>query len=112
MWVPIHLMPAVSMVLGLFGLVGLLIRQLERARRLGVVGFTVAFVGSALILTGTDVEAFIMPFLGLTVPQVIQGQPPFGWIVAGAVSGLIFAIGYVLLGIAVVRAGALAGQAP
>jgi hypothetical protein len=54
-------MPAAAMILAMFGLVGLLARQLERAGRPGAIGFACAFVGSALILTSTDVERSFFP---------------------------------------------------
>ncbi len=93
-WVPVHLMPAGMAVLALFGLVGTFARQGERNGRFGVVSFVTAIVGTALLLTGTDVEAFIIPFIGLNAPQVMEGPPPVGQMVAWGAAGLVFAIGY------------------
>ncbi|MDQ6672806.1 MAG: hypothetical protein M3069_19025 [Chloroflexota bacterium] len=106
-WVPVHLMPTGMAVLALFGLMSLFARQGERNGRFGVVAFVAAILGTALLLTGTDVEAFIIPFIGLNAPQVMDGPPPIGQIIAWAAAGLIFAVGYVLQGIAVIRAGVL-----
>ena len=64
-------------------------------------------VGTALLLTGTDVEAFIIPFIGLNAPQVLDGPPPLGQLLAWTTAGLAFAVGYALQGIAVIRAGVL-----
>lgn len=107
LWVPVHWMPAASMILALFGLVGLLARQLAHAGRLGVIGFAVAFVGSALILTDTDVEAFILPFVAQNATALMEGPPPPGWNESFALAALILGIGYLLLGIATARAGVL-----
>ena len=106
-WVPVHLMPAGMAVLALFGLVGMFARQGERNGRFGATAFVAAMVGTALLLTDTDVEAFIIPFLGLTAPQVMEGPPPIGQLMAWAAASLVFAVGYVLQGIAVIRAGVL-----
>ena len=106
-WVPVHLMPAGMAVLALFGLVGLFARQDQRNGRFGVVAFVAAMLGTALLLTGTDVEAFIIPFVGLNAPQVMEGPPPIGQLIAWATAGLVFAVGYMLQGIAVIRAGVL-----
>jgi hypothetical protein len=106
-WIPVHYLPAVSMILAVFGLFGLLARQLVAAGRLGVVGCVVAVVGSELIITGTQVEAFIIPFVGVHAPQLLQGPPPPGWPEAGMLGFLVLTIGYVVLGIATFRAGIL-----
>lgn len=107
-WVPVHLMPAAMAVLALFGLMGIFARQGERNGRFGTLALVAAVVGTALSLTGTDVETFIFPFLGLNAPQVMEGPPPVGQLLAWGISGLAFAIGYLLQGIAIIRAGVLA----
>ncbi|HLZ26559.1 MAG TPA: hypothetical protein VKV73_04485 [Chloroflexota bacterium] len=105
-WVPVHWIPAIGMILAQFGLIGLLARQVERGGRLSVIGFAAAFVGSALLLTGTDVEAFVLPFLGLNQPLPVHGPPP-GQLMAWTLSGLVFTVGYALQGVAVIRAQVL-----
>lgn len=106
-WVPVHMMPTAMAVLALYGLVGIFARQGERNGRFGTVAFIVAMLGTALMLTGTDVETFIIPFIGLSAPQVMEGPPPIGQMLAWAAASLVFAIGYILEGIAVIRAGVL-----
>lgn len=106
-WVPAHLMPHVGAVLALFGLVGLLARQLERAGRFGVVGFVAAFIGTASMLTGAMIEAFIIPFMNLQTPDIADGPPPPGVGEAFMTVSVLFAVGYIVLGIATARAGVL-----
>jgi len=106
-WVPAHLMPHVGAILALLGLVGLLARQLERAGWFGVVGFVAAFIGTASLLTGAMIEAFIIPFMGLQTPDIVDGPPPPGVGEAFMTISVLFAVGYVVLGIAPARAGAL-----
>ncbi|MGE3270967.1 MAG: hypothetical protein AB7P40_19595 [Chloroflexota bacterium] len=103
-WVPIHLMPNLGAILVLFGLVGLLIRQFQRAGWIGLAGFVVAFIGTASFVMGAMIEMFIIPFLGLQNPAFEEGPPPAGIGEAFMVINLLFAAGYILLGIATVRA--------
>jgi hypothetical protein len=99
------MMPNVGAILVLFGLVGLLARQLERAGLFGVIAFVVAFLGTASFVMGTMIEAFIIPFWGLQYPQFEDGPPPPGVGEAFLIIGILFALGHVLLGIATYRAG-------
>jgi hypothetical protein len=106
-WVPAHMLPNVGAILVLFGLVGLLARQLERAGWLGLVGFVVAFFGTASFVMGAMIEAFIIPFMGLQNPAFEEGPPPPGIAEAFMTVTVLFAVGYVILGIATYRAAVL-----
>jgi hypothetical protein len=106
-WLPAHMLPNVGAILVLFGLVGLLARQLERAGKLGVVGFVVAFFGTASFVMGAMIEAFIIPFMGLQNPMFEEGPPPPGIGEAFMTITVLFTVGYVILGIATYRAAVL-----
>jgi hypothetical protein len=101
------MMPNVGAILVLFGLVGLLVRQLDRAGLFGVIGFVTAFLGTASFVMGTMIEAFIIPYMGLQTPEIMDGPPPPGVGEAFMVIMLLFAVGHALLGIATYRAGVL-----
>ena len=107
MWVPAHMSPNVGAILVLFGLVGLLVRQLERAGMFGVVAFVVAFIGTASFVMGAMIEAFIIPFMALQNPEIVDGPPPPGVGEAFLVITTLFSIGYLILGIATYRARVL-----
>lgn len=106
-WVPAHFMPNLGALLGLFGLIGLLAHQLQRAGWLGVIGFVVAFTGTALFLMGGMLEMFIFPYLGQIRPTWEEEAPPAGIAEAFLAIKVIFTLGYVLLGVAIARAGVL-----
>lgn len=106
-WIPVHSMVNVAMLLLLFGLTGLLARQLRHAGRLGVVGYVVAFVGTAMVLTHAQVELYVIPFLGLNAPQLMEGAPPPAMPVILMLTALVSLVGYLTLGIATVRARVL-----
>jgi len=106
-WVPAHMAPNVGAILVLFGLVGLLARQLERAGLFGVIAFVMAFIGTASFVMGAMIEAFIIPFMGLQTPEMVDGPPPPGVGEAFLIITTLFAVGYLLLGIATYRAAVL-----
>ena len=108
-WVPVHLMPHVGAVLTLFGLVGVFVRQFQRGGWLGLIGFVAAFVGTAALLTVAMVEAFVIPYFSLEAPHLVSedGPPPPGMGEAVITIQALLAVGYVLLGAAIARAGVL-----
>ena len=96
-WVPVHLLYFAALAVVLLVLVGILARQLQRAGRLGVVGFLVAFAGTAMMLLERR-EHLFSPVFGVGTPLGL-------WELISA--SLIFSVGYVLLGIAIPRADVL-----
>jgi hypothetical protein len=106
-WVPAHMTPNVGAILILFGLTGLLARQLQRAGLFGVIGYVAAFVGTASFVMGAMIEAYIIPFMGLQNPALEEGPPPPGIGEAFLTIAILMTVGYILLGIATYRAGVL-----
>ena len=105
-WVPAHLLYWASVILLLFGLMGVSARQAEKAGRLGLVGFVLAFIGTAIVGVFLFSAATTMPLVAATAPDMfaqIMAPPAF----ALPLFGLTFGLGFVLLGVAVMRAGVL-----
>lgn len=96
-WVPVHLLYFAALTVILLVLVGIFARQLQRAGRLGLAGFLTAFVGTAMLLLEGR-EHLFSPDFGQGTPL---GLPEL------IVASLVFSIGYILLGAAIVRAGVL-----
>jgi hypothetical protein len=91
-----------SAVLLLIGLVGLYARQSEAAGLLGLAGFLVAFLGTALVTGLLWSGLFIVPALAVEVPAFLnelEGPPPGFFL-----SFITFALGWLLFGIATLRA--------
>ena len=88
-------------LLVLFGLFGLYDRQSEAAGPLGLAGFLVAFLGTALAVGASWGDALIVvPVLADAAPELLDAGPPSGY----ALSFGIFALGWLLFGVAALRA--------
>lgn len=98
-----HMLYLFGAVLLLGGLVGLYVGQSEAAGALGLAGFLLAFLGTALSLGAFWAQAFIIPMLARLVPailEIIEADPP--WAFEQAV--LLFALGWLLFAVATLRA--------
>ena len=88
----------------LLGLVGLYARQSAASGTLGLVGFLVAVLGTMLLAGAWWWEAFAVPYAAAEAPALVA-EPPTGRLLAGAVVSFgVFALGWVLFGLASVRA--------
>ena len=99
-WVAEALLNLLGTVLLLFGLFGLYTRQSEAAAHLGLVGFLVAFLGTALVAGVSWGDVFVVPILVDAAPEVLDAGPPLGIILSFGV----FTVGWVLFGLATLRA--------
>lgn len=81
------------------GLVGLYFRQADVAGPLGLVGFLIAFVGTVLVAGYAWASTFIAPALVTEAPEFLDAGPPPGLIP----SFVIFGVGWLLFGIAMLR---------
>ncbi|MDP9219262.1 MAG: hypothetical protein M3P23_01840 [Actinomycetota bacterium] len=91
-------------MLVLLGIPGLYAAQRARMGRLGVAGFLTAFAGTYLIAV-TGNFGFLAPVLAMKSPGVLDAlnqYPPV--VVINGLAAIAFVIGYVLFGIAMMRA--------
>lgn len=88
-------------VLVLFGLVGLHLRQSEAAGVLGLVGFLIAFLGTALVVGVTWSQVFVFPSLAVEAPEFLDAEQVAGPVDAGfMLSFIVAAVGWALFGVA------------
>ena len=91
-----------STALLLLGLVGLYTSQSEAVGILGLVGFLVAFLGTVLLAGALWFELFITPALATEAPELLEAELGL----PGFILMLLFgAVGWVLFGVATLRAG-------
>src|SRR5215213_6712866 len=93
-----------ALFLLLVGLVGLYAHQSEAAGQLGLAGFLAAFLGTMLLSGDLWLEAFAFPYLGEVAPRLIEHTPTGTLAVGGVGSFITFAVGWVLFGVASLRA--------
>lgn len=114
-WAFVHYTTLVMTILFVIGITGIYVRQVRETGWLGLIG--VVTLNVALIITGmmVFVEAFISPVLALRDPEYVHGlldmvsgtgtlvdlgTLPMLW----SVSGVLFPLGCLLVGIAIMRA--------
>ena len=111
-WVIVHSLYVPAFILTMFGLVGLYARQAEHAGVLGLIGFILAFIGSSLFLVVVVLEASVVPVIAADPAGQILLDPA-GPLFGGELGPILlmgqaaFALGFVLTGIATVRADVL-----
>ena len=92
-------------ILVLGALVGLYARQSEQAGALGLLGFLVAFLGTALAVGAFWAITFTEPAFAQVAPELLAQGPP-GWLNFGfTLSFALTALGWLLFGVATLRAG-------
>lgn len=96
--------------LGLLGLLGFVEPEVKAAGTLERVAFVIAFAGTILFAGTGMFTAFFWPVLAREAPQVTElngpfFSPPHPMILVTTVS---YSLGYLLLGVALARAGAMA----
>jgi hypothetical protein len=96
-WVPVHLGYFAALILQLMGLIGIFARQFERAGRLGVAGFALAFAGTAMAMMEGREHLFS--------PDFGQGELRGLWQLL--LTAVIFSVGYSLFGASIARARVL-----
>ena len=89
----------------LLALTGLFARQVPDAGGLGRIGYLVAFLGTMLVAGNWWYEAFIGPALREQAPELLTTAPSGSIIVGAAITTVTFAAGWLIFGLASVRAG-------
>ena len=112
-WFVIHLLFAISLLLGLLATTALYAMTALRTGRLGVIAYVLLFAGMLLIFGLDYYEVFIAPFLAINYPAVIvdhgAGDQMGPVAIAFPLAGLLTVVGYSLLALAWRRASVLPG---
>ena len=85
------------------GLLGLYAARKEELGGLGAAGFLVAFVGSVFAVGPSWTGAFAVPAIAAEAPALINARPPALVLAADITAFALFAIGWFLLGLALLR---------
>lgn len=106
-WIVVQVAGLVATVLTILALVGLYARQAERAGALGLIAFLVALAGEVMIAGDDYGAAFIGPWLAQTAPEVMDVEPSGVLVVGYLLNLLLLAVGWLLFGLASLRARVL-----
>jgi hypothetical protein len=89
----------------LIALTGLYASQAPATGKLGLVGYLTASLGTLLVAGNWWYEAFIGPVLRQQAPELLRTAPAGSILIGAALTGVIFAVGWVIFGVATLRAG-------
>ncbi|PAQ15716.1 hypothetical protein CD798_05105 [Bacillaceae bacterium SAOS 7] len=117
-WLIVACLTSVMSLCSLIGVVGIYARQVEKAGWLGLVGFVIFSLFWLISIVFSFIEAFILPLLTNDFPKFVEG---FIGILGGTesevnlgffptlapISGIMYVLGGLLLGIATARAQVL-----
>ncbi|HUF26435.1 MAG TPA: hypothetical protein VMM18_05565 [Gemmatimonadaceae bacterium] len=107
-WTIAHLFWWIGGLAGIVGLTGLYLRQREAVGVLGFAGACLAVIGLGLVASAMYFEALIAPGLAARAPALFEGFPTGGeWegFLGGVLaSGALFGVGFLLFGVAMLRA--------
>lgn len=115
-WATSHLLLLLSLILGIGGVFGIYARQFRQIGVMGFMGFLIAFVAMASFVGLVYFEAFFNPFLVAEAPAVIEklysgAEPPGVLGIVLPLTGILFSLGSLLLGVATARGGVFPGTA-
>ena len=104
-WTVLSAMYLIGGLLLLVALVGLYAHQSEAAGTLVLVGFLAALVGTGLLVGMMWTLAFVVPSAAIEAPAFLDAEEVAGPLDMGfMLSGIVVALGWVLFGVATLRA--------
>jgi hypothetical protein len=113
-WTPVLLAGIIAFLFSLPAIVGVYVRQSERAGILGLAAFGLSLCATALFVGVFMVQAFVLPTIAAqpnaakTANELLGPGGPLAAFFPFSLFGfLLFDIGFILFGISIVRAGVL-----
>jgi hypothetical protein len=109
LYVTEHTLAIIGVILTLFGLVGIYTRQIRETGRVGLLGFLALFTGTVLLGGLLFFEGYVVPAIAATKPSLHEDAlfnvPTL--LVPAIVLSIFNLLGFVLLGVATMRANVL-----
>lgn len=103
-WVPSHVVYWAAAILMIVSLGGLHARQAKESGRLGYFGFVLALVGTSVVSGIFSLVSTAIPIIANEAPALFdRAMAPPPWVLLTVILG--FVLGYVLFGVATMRAG-------
>jgi len=111
LWMPSQLLHTLAAMLALFGLVGLYARQGDKNGTLGLIGFVLALFGTGLYLVDAVLALIVFPIAASNAPALIAADGALNTSPIYIIFAVIFMVGYIFFGIALLREGTLSRMA-
>jgi hypothetical protein len=106
-WFIVQILGLVALALITLGLVGLYACQAQRAGTLGLIAFVIAFAGMLMVFGLSWGEPFLGPLVAEQAPGLLSMEPSGTLAVGSILSIALFALGWLLFGLASLRARVL-----
>jgi hypothetical protein len=106
-WFIVQILGLVALALITLGLVGLYVCQAQRAGTLGLIAFVIAFAGMLMVFGLSWGEPFLGPLVAEQAPGLLSMEPSGALAVGSILSIALFALGWLLFGLASLRARVL-----
>jgi len=110
-WTWINAVGVLGALTGLLGQAGIFVAQIENANWVALIGFFIATAGTTLLIGTMLWETILWPILVGHDATLLDFQGPIyrskSFLPFFIVSGLIYSLGYVLVGVGIVQAGVL-----
>ncbi|MEJ2600170.1 MAG: hypothetical protein P8Z00_17685 [Anaerolineales bacterium] len=106
-WFIVQILGLIALALITLGLVGLYACQAQRAGTLGLIAFVIAFGGLLMVFGLSWGEPFLGPLVAEQAPGLLSAEPSGALAVGSILSIVLFALGWLLFGLASLRAGVL-----
>ncbi len=102
-WIPSQLIHTLAAMLALLGLVGLQVKLSDQGGRLGVTGFALSLFGTGFYLADAVIALVVFPIAAMAAPALIAADGALNLSLAYVVFAIIFMVGYILYGLALLR---------
>ena len=106
-WLTIQILGLVALALITLGLVGMYACQVQQAGTLGLIAFVMTFGGMLMVFGLLWGEPFLGPLVAEQAPGLLSAEPSGALAVGSIFSIVLFAMGWLLFGLASLRAGML-----
>ena len=105
-WVPSHVIYWAAAILMIISLGGVYARQSKESGKLGLIGFVLALIGTAVVCGIFFLVSTAIPLIANEAPALFErAMAPRPWAMPAVILGYV--LGYVLFGIATMRANVL-----
>lgn len=106
-WFIVQILGLVALALITIALMGMYLHQVQQAGVLGLIAFVIAFSGMLMVFGLSWSEYFLGPMIAKAAPELLEAEPSATLAAGSILSMVLFALGWLLFGLASLRARVL-----